>query len=748
VTREIEPFTAQSAPVEGEPMLDGLWEGRSRKASARELRCESVAAVLFVAAALTLLLAGDETGFSWGPAAILVGSYAIASRIEFQIGVGYVVPSQLVLVPMLLLMPPSVVPALAAAGLVAGALLDLALGRSRPERLLFSIPDAWHAVGPALVLLLAGAPELGEAGAGVLVLAFVACCAFDMVSAMLREAAALGIRPQAQLRVVGLVWIVDACLAPIGYLAVVAAGGSAAAVLFVAPLCVLLLILAKDRSRRIETAQRRLELVRHERSRLQAAVRRLGEAFAAKLDIESVMSIALRASVEALDADAGRLELHAAQDLDLREGTDAPAPWTISLPLNLSGGASGTITIARRTRGFEPDEVELLGELVEHMSTAATEILGHRELRTQVMTDQLTGLGNRRRLAGDLNHRFASSALTREPWLLALFDLDGFKRFNDSFGHAAGDDLLSRIGGRLSRAVAPHGRAFRLGGDEFCVVMRYSPEHAATDIAAAVDALGESGEGYAVTTSYGVVLLPHEAGDAEAALHLADQRMYAQKRGRHLSARRQAADALLAALGSRERALQNHAVEVGTLALETGRQLGLPEADLEELALAAELHDVGKIAIADSILHKPGPLSDDEWEQMRRHTVLGEQILGATDAFGSIAQIVRSSHERWDGSGYPDGLAGESIPLAARVVAVCDAFEAMTSDRPYRNQLPLDLATQELSATAGTQFDPRIVAAFLCALDGVSFVADARPASTLNGALQIAEQLRQLADSH
>ncbi len=730
-----------------EQMLEEPWAERSRRATPRELRCEAVAGVLFLLAAAVLVLAGGTSGFDWTDAAVLVGAYAVVSRIEFQVGVGFVVPSQLVLVPMFLLMPPAVVPALAAAGLLAGALLDLALRRARPERLLFSVPDAWHAIGPALVLLLAGAPALDEAPIAVLVLAFAACCAFDMASAMLREAAALGIRPRAQFGVVGLVWTVDVCLAPVGYMAAVLAG-SVAAVLYVAPLCLLLLILAKDRSRRIDTAQRRLELVRHERGRLQTAVRRLGDAFAAQLDIESIMSIALRASVEALDADAGRLEFLGAEGVELTEGRAVrETDRTVVLPLALPGQASaGTITVARATRAFEADEVELLRELVERMLTAAMEILGHQELQAQVMTDQLTGLGNRRRLAQDLDRRFAAAGLSTEPWLLVLFDLNGFKRFNDGFGHTAGDELLSRLGANLSRATAAHGRAYRLGGDEFCATLRYAPDSAAADIAAAVDALSESGDGYAVTTSYGVVLLPHEASTAEAALHLADQRMYEQKRGRHASARRQAADALLAALGTREHALQSHAVEVGSLALETGRQLGLPDEELEDLALAAELHDVGKIAVADTILNKPGPLTEPEWAQMRRHTILGQRILEATDAFTSIARIVRSSHERWDGSGYPDGLAGESIPLASRIVAVCDAFEAMTADRPYRKHLPLDLATQELSATAGTQFDPRIVGAFLSALDGADFVADTRSPSTLTGVLQVAEQLRLLAE--
>ncbi len=243
-------------------------------------------------------------------AVVLVCLYALASRmIKFPIGAGYVVPSYLVLVPMLLLLPPGIVPLLTAAGLVLGTLGQVAVRRVGPERVLFAIPDAWHALGPALVLVLVGTVHGGMRLALVYVAAFLAGCLIDLISATVREAAAMGIASRVQIRVIALVWVIDACIAPVGLLVAHAARGDRAEVLLILPLFGVLLLLSRDRNARIAQAQRRLDLVAHERTRLQTAVRRLGDAFAAKLDFDALTDIVLRGSIEALDADAGRLTL-------------------------------------------------------------------------------------------------------------------------------------------------------------------------------------------------------------------------------------------------------------------------------------------------------------------------------------------------------------------------------------------------------------------------------------------------------
>jgi two-component system cell cycle response regulator len=294
---------------------------------------------------------------------------------------------------------------------------------------------------------------------------------------------------------------------------------------------------------------------------------------------------------------------------------------------------------------------------------------------------------------------------------LALFDLDGFKRYNDAYGHPAGDALLQRLSAELSGVVAGHGRAYRLGGDEFCLLLEADGSDAV--LRAATVALGARGDGFDVTASYGRVALPADAGDSEEALHLADRRMYAAKESRRpSSAGLQTRSVLLKVLSEREPDLHEHSSNVMSLARGVARRLGLGAEEREIVARAAELHDIGKMAIPDAILNKPGPLDDQEWRFMRRHTIIGEDILNVAPALHPVASLVRASHERWDGRGYPDGTSGEAIPEGARIVAVCDAFSAMIQDRPYQSGLTVGEAVAEIERSAGQHFDPRVVEAF------------------------------------
>ncbi len=341
-----------------------------------------------------------------------------------------------------------------------------------------------------------------------------------------------------------------------------------------------------------------------------------------------------------------------------------------------------------------------------------------RHSQDEANTDALTGLRNRRSLMADLEEELPFATAER-PRVLVLFDLDGFKQYNDAFGHLAGDGLLARLGTRLESVVIGQGRAYRLGGDEFCVFFTPGPAGVDPLLAACSSALTEAGEGFSIGASYGAVVAPTEAMDATEALQVADRRMYAQKGGRRVSAGRQSRDVLLSTLTEREPKLGEHLHDVAKLATAVGRALDMGPEELDEVARAAELHDVGKVAIPDAILNKEGPLDEAEWSFMRRHTIIGERILLSAPALRPVARLVRSSHERWDGSGYPDGLVGEEIPLGARIVAVCDAFDAMTTDRPYRTQISERSALRELVSCAGVQFDPRVVNAFVRALGKV-----------------------------
>ncbi|MGN6276353.1 MAG: HD domain-containing phosphohydrolase [Solirubrobacterales bacterium] len=329
----------------------------------------------------------------------------------------------------------------------------------------------------------------------------------------------------------------------------------------------------------------------------------------------------------------------------------------------------------------------------------------------EAATDPLTGLANRRRLMIDLERVVA--ATPPESMVLALFDLDGFKAYNDSFGHPAGDDLLRRLGKQLARAMEPVGTAYRLGGDEFCILAKTRSAPAAAICEAAEQALSDRGQGFSIGASWGKVLIPAEVVIPTFALRLADRRMYAKKGRRADSARSQTRSVLLSVLREREPGLEQHLDGVARLVKAFGKELALDAEELDVLVRASELHDIGKIAIPDEVLHKEGELSPEEWALMRKHTLIGQRVLDAAPALGQVAELVRSTHERWDGQGYPDGRAGSAIPLGSRVILICDAYNAMVEGRPYRPAISTEQAIEELRAGAGTQFDPELVEVFV-----------------------------------
>jgi two-component system, cell cycle response regulator len=346
--------------------------------------------------------------------------------------------------------------------------------------------------------------------------------------------------------------------------------------------------------------------------------------------------------------------------------------------------------------------------------------------REEAMTDALTGLGNRRALTAAIDdllpERYVAEGVEPAqrpagdgefaPLVLALFDLDGFKHYNDTFGHPAGDALLVRLGQNLAACLERRGRAFRMGGDEFCVLIEPGGDEPEQLVRSAAAALSESGDGFAIGCSYGSILLPEEASDPADALRIADQRMYAQKHAGRMSAGRQSKDVLLRALTERSPDLGGHLSSVAELAERTARRLGLPAEEIERVRHAGELHDAGKVAIPDGILAKPGPLTEDEWGFVRRHPLIGERIVRSAPSLSRVAELVRSTHERFDGAGYPDRLQADAIPLGSRIVAVCDAFDAMTSGRPYAAPRTVGEALDELRRCAGTQFDPAVVETF------------------------------------
>jgi diguanylate cyclase (GGDEF)-like protein len=388
-----------------------------------------------------------------------------------------------------------------------------------------------------------------------------------------------------------------------------------------------------------------------------------------------------------------------------------------------AGVGFAVLILVQRHDPFFPDLSLSITAALIAVLVSARQFLAQRDLTGmqqrssyESLHDALTALPNRRQLIIDLSAAVASATHTA-PRTLAMFDLDGFKSYNDTYGHFAGDQLLSRVAQRLDASVSSIGRAYRLGGDEFCVLLdtAQNPEEI---IARAAQAMSDHGTGFAIVASYGIAAIPEDAEDLSTALQIADTRMYANKNGRRgATLIAQTSDVLLCATAEHSGELYEHMLYVGELSRDVARRLGL-DAELLDLTLrTGELHDVGKVAIPTSVLSKTGSLTDDEWALIHNHTVIGQRILNAAPALQAVARFVRSTHERYDGTGYPDGLSGEEIPLPSRIVFACDSFHAMISDRPYAPGMAEAQARAELIRGAGAQFDPEVVEALLTELE-------------------------------
>jgi diguanylate cyclase (GGDEF)-like protein len=416
---------------------------------------------------------------------------------------------------------------------------------------------------------------------------------------------------------------------------------------------------------------------------------------------------------------------------------EAPRPRAVRLIAIPAAAALVAIAIQAADHFADLSTLAVLLSLLTLVAVVIRLVLSlresHGELRLserESRTDELTRLPNRRALMDDLGRAVCEPPADGEFHLLVCFDLDGFKLYNDTFGHPAGDVLLARLGARLARFAAPDGRAYRHGGDEFCLLTECTAADVEAIIAGAVAALSERGEGFTIGASQGNVLLPTEASSVEHALILADRRMYANKVSERVSAGSQSRDVLLAALRERQPGLAEHSVDVASLAGAVAEELGMDAEQRDETVRAAQLHETGKMAIPDAILNKPGPLEEAEWEFVRQHTLIGERIIASAAALVPVARLVRSSGERWDGSGYPDSLRAEQIPLGARVIAVCEAYAAMVSERPYSVAMRPSRALEELEQGAGTQFDPEVVAAFVQVAAAGDVPAATLPASS------------------
>ena len=363
-----------------------------------------------------------------------------------------------------------------------------------------------------------------------------------------------------------------------------------------------------------------------------------------------------------------------------------------------------------------------------------------RELkRAQELADRdpLTGLLNHRAFYKCLDEEIV--CVTEKGLSLAavVLDMDSFKFFNDAYGHAVGDQVLQQVAARLRTACRPDDTLARFGGDEFALLLREGRDVTAAEAEARVQqavaglTFLPDGQPTAIplTISLGAAVFPDETADRVNLMHLADERLLRSKTG--VSPDTQAdqvrrtlthvdgfsmLDALVTAVDNKDRYTSRHSEDVMEYGLLLARQLGIEEADQRTVAVAALLHDVGKIGVPDFILRKPAKLTDEEFLAVKQHPQMGAVMVASVAGLEETLDAVRHHHERWDGGGYPAGLAGEDTPLIARIMAVADAYSAMTTDRPYRQGMSREQALSILTEGAGVQWDPKCVQAFCDAL--------------------------------
>jgi diguanylate cyclase (GGDEF)-like protein len=351
------------------------------------------------------------------------------------------------------------------------------------------------------------------------------------------------------------------------------------------------------------------------------------------------------------------------------------------------------------------------------------------------LTDPLTGLGNHRHFHERLDHDVTEAEQKGVPLSVCILDIDNFKELNDTLGHPKGDLVLSQVAGRLRQ----DSEAFRIGGDEFALLLPGRDEREALAVADGVlrrVSLLEAAPGLAVRLSAGVVTYPQLGLDRSEIVTVADQALYLAKehgksrvRAYHpdlgdlpqfaglgdapdRDARLRAAASLAHAVDARDAYVGRHSYVVAELSARVAGLLGLDAEEIELVRLAGSLHDLGKLAIPEEILRKPGPLSESELLVLRRHPQIGYQMLRSLGV-EPVSIWVLHHHERWDGRGYPHGLSGKDIPLGSRILFVADAYDAMTSDRVYQQHVAHEQAVAELERCSGSQFDPQVVAVFV-----------------------------------
>jgi diguanylate cyclase (GGDEF)-like protein/PAS domain S-box-containing protein len=436
----------------------------------------------------------------------------------------------------------------------------------------------------------------------------------------------------------------------------------------------------------------------------------------------------------------------------------------MGVPLLARGKTIGAITFSsvQPHRSYTPEDLSFAQELARRIALVLENARLHQEAQAELAerkqaeerqrvlqerilalatTDPVTELPNHRALLARLDQELERARRYDRVCSLLFLDLDHFKALNDGYGHAAGDAVLGEFASLIRAQLRRMDTVGRWGGEEFVAILpELRADEAlalAEEVRAAVAAHTFSvGGGLHLTCSIGMASCPTHAQEREGLLSAADHAMYGAKRfgrnqvraahdpavlalfieshpeqGREEAALVGMVEALVTLVEARDYSTGRHSQQVADLVLQLALALGLLPAEAQMIALASRLHDVGKVAVPDAVLQKPTRLTEEEWELMRTHPLVGADVVSHIPALRPLAPVIRAHHERWDGQGYPDHLKGEAIPLGARILTVVDAYVAMTVDRPYQHACVPAAALAELRRCAGSQFDPRVVEA-------------------------------------
>ena len=412
----------------------------------------------------------------------------------------------------------------------------------------------------------------------------------------------------------------------------------------------------------------------------------------------------------------------------------------VYLPLLVKSEVIGSlIIVSRRPNAYSPEQVDLLERLAFQIAMPVENSRLYAKAEQRARVDEITGLFNRRHFDESFKQEIDRHSRYSGALSLVLLDLDYFKAYNDSEGHLAGDKALAQVGLLIEESVRSADRAFRYGGDEFAILLPQSQAADALVVAERVrgriaNEMGSKKTG--ITASLGLASWPNDGVAPDELVNAADRALYYAKRtggnrtcvvSRMLPSFTEIAMsgpgsekealstiyALAATIEARDPYTYGHSRKVSYYAVTIAEALGLPSEQVAIVSTAALLHDIGKIGIADEVLNKAGELDEQEWGLVKSHPRLSATIIGHVPSLTPCLPAILHHQERWDGTGYPSGLKGAAIPLEARILAVADAFDAMTSPRPYRGPLSYKEALEELKRCSGSQFDPKLVEVFL-----------------------------------